>query len=43
MGIFTDESIVNLDYKEAACKFIIANKYFSEGKFYIEHEWDVIE
>ncbi|WP_370835694.1 ABC transporter ATP-binding protein [Clostridium tertium] len=43
VGIFTDESIVNLDYKEAACKFIIANKYFSEGKFYIEHEWDVIE
>lgn len=43
VGIFTDESIVNLDYKTAVCEFVIANKYFSEGKFYIEHEWKVIE
>lgn len=43
VGIFTDESIVNLDYKEAVCKFRISNKYISEGKFYIEHEWNVIE
>ncbi|MBD7910215.1 ABC transporter ATP-binding protein [Clostridium cibarium] len=43
VGIFTDESIVNLDYKTAICEFVIANKYFSEGKFYIEHEWKVIE
>lgn len=43
VGIFTDESIVNLDYKTAICEFVIANKYFSEGKFYIEHEWNVIE
>lgn len=43
VGIFTDESIVNLDYKQAACEFKIANKYISEGKFYIEHEWKVVE
>ena len=43
VGIFTDESIVNLDYKTSVCEFVIANKYFSEGKFYIEHEWKVIE
>ena len=43
VGIFTDESIVNLDYKTAVCEFVIANKYISEGKFYINHEWEVIE
>lgn len=43
VGIFTDESIVNLDYKQAAKEFVIANKYFSEGKFYLEHEWKVVE
>lgn len=43
VGIFTDESIVNLDYKQCACEFRISNKYMSEGKFYIEHEWKVIE
>ncbi|PRR83057.1 ABC transporter ATP-binding protein [Clostridium vincentii] len=43
VGIFTDESIINLDYKEAICEFKVANKYISEGKFYISHEWNVIE
>ena len=43
VGIFTDESIVNLDYKPQACTFVVANKYISEGKFYIDHEWKVIE
>lgn len=43
VGIFTDESIVNLDYKTAAKAFTIANEYISEGKFYIKHEWNVIE
>ena len=43
VGIFTDESIVNLDYKQAICKFTVANKYISEGKFYIDHEWKTIE
>lgn len=43
VGIFTDESIVNLDYKEAICQFKVVNKYISEGRFYIEHEWKVVE
>ena len=43
VGIFTDESIVNLDYKEAICEFKITNKYISEGKFYINHEWLIKE
>lgn len=43
VGIFTDESIVNLDYKTAVKAFTIANEYISEGKFYIKHEWNVIE
>ena len=43
VGIFTDERIVNLDYKTEVCEFTIANKYMSEGKFYIEHEWKTIE
>lgn len=43
VGIFTDEGIVCLDYKEAICEFEITNKYISEGKFYINHEWEVIE
>lgn len=43
VGIFTDESIVCVDYKQAACKFLIVNKYISEGKYYINHEWNVIE
>ena len=43
VGIFTDESIVNLDYKQEICKFTVTNKYISEGKFYIDHEWKTIE
>ncbi len=43
VGIFTHESIVQLDYKQAVAGFTIQNKYISEGKFYIEHEWNVIE
>ena len=43
VGIFTDESIVCIDYKQAACKFLIVNKYISEGKYYINHEWNVVE
>lgn len=43
VGIFTDESIINLDYKTAAKSFTIVNKYISEGKLYIKHEWNVID
>ena len=41
--IFTDESIVNLDYKTSVKSFTIVNKYISEGKFYVKHEWNVID
>ena len=43
VGIFTDESIVCLDYKQAICEFKITNKYISEGTYYINHEWHVVE
>lgn len=43
VGIFAHESIVQLDYKQAVAEFKIQNKYISEGKFYIEHEWNVLE
>ena len=43
VGIFTDESIVNLDYKTSVKSFTIVNKYISEGKFYVKHEWNVID
>lgn len=43
VGIFTDESIVCLDYKEAICEFKITNKYISEGMYYIDHKWQVVE
>ena len=42
VGIFTHESI-QLDYKQEVAEFTIQNKYISEGKFYIDHEWNVIE
>ena len=43
VGIFTDEGIVGLDYKKQVRSFRIINKYISEGKFYINHHWEVIE
>ena len=43
VGIFNNEGIVGLDYKQAICDFKVVNKYISEGKFYINHEWEVIQ
>ncbi|MGL5153154.1 MAG: Wzt carbohydrate-binding domain-containing protein, partial [Clostridium sp.] len=43
VGIFSNEGIVNIDYKQGICEFKITNKYFSEGKFYINHEWEVVK
>lgn len=43
VGIFNNEGIVCLDYKESVRKFQVTNKYFSEGKFYIHHTWEVGE
>lgn len=39
IGLFTDNGIVNLDYKQNAGIFKIENDYFTEGKVFIEHEW----
>ena len=43
VGIFNNEGIVNLDYKMNALEFAVSNLYFSEGLFYMEHEWNVRE
>lgn len=39
VGIFNNEGIVNFDYKMSIVGFEISNSYFSEGMFYIEHDW----
>lgn len=41
VGIFNSCGIVNLDYKNNCEKFSVANEYFSEGMFYIEHQWEI--
>lgn len=43
VGLFNNEGIVMLDYKEGAELFSVSNSYFSEGQFYIDHEWTVIK
>ena len=40
VGIFNSGGIVNLDYKNNCERFSVANEYFSEGMFYLEHEWN---
>ncbi len=39
VGIFNSGGIVNLDYKNNCEKFSVANEYFSEGMFYLKHQW----
>lgn len=43
VGVFNNEGIVCLDYKQAICDFRITNKYFSEGLIYMRHRWEVIK
>lgn len=43
VGIFNSGGIVNLDYKNNCEKFSVANEYFSEGMFYLKHEWQIGE
>lgn len=43
VGLFNNEGIVCLNYQESILSFKIANKYFSEGLVYINHEWDVVK
>ena len=42
VGIFNNEGMVNIDYKSDIKSFSINNQYFSEGRFYIHHNWEVI-
>lgn len=42
-GIFNNEGIVCIDYKSEVEKFTITNEYFTEGKFFVEHNWEVIK
>ncbi|WP_058301437.1 ABC transporter ATP-binding protein [Gorillibacterium timonense] len=43
VGLFNNEGIVNIHYKESALTFTITNKYFSEGLVYIKHKWEVLK
>lgn len=42
VGLFNNEGIVCLNYKESIVSFNITNKYFSEGLVYLEHKWEVV-
>lgn len=41
VGLFNNEGIVCLDYKQEVVSFTVVNKYFSEGLVYIEHSWEI--
>lgn len=41
-GIFNNKGIVMLDYKESVHSFFVSNHYFTEGDFYMDHQWSVI-
>lgn len=43
VGLFTNEGIVMLDYRESICSFDVSNLYFSEGQFYMEHLWKILK
>lgn len=43
VGIFSNEGIVNFDYKMSCEQFTVANEYISEGQFYLEHEWNIMQ
>lgn len=43
VGIFNNEGIVMIDYKESIHEIFVSNPYFAEGDFYMDHHWDVIK
>ena len=43
VGIFNNKGIVNIDYKTDVDQFTVSNDYYSEGVFYMEHNWEVIK
>ncbi|HAX74231.1 MAG TPA: ABC transporter ATP-binding protein [Firmicutes bacterium] len=42
VGIFAQRSIVCIDYKTDILTFVVHNDYTAEGRFYIKHEWEVL-
>ncbi|WP_458121165.1 ABC transporter ATP-binding protein [Paenibacillus sp. Z6-24] len=43
VGIFNNEGLVCLHYKENAERISITNKYISEGLVYMNHRWEVVQ
>lgn len=43
VGIFNNEGIVCIDYKTDIHRILITNEYFSEGKLFIDHKWEVVK
>ncbi len=43
VGIFNNEGIICLDYRQEVCGFSITNRYFSEGLIYMKHSWEVVK
>ncbi|NBK97640.1 MAG: ABC transporter ATP-binding protein [Erysipelotrichia bacterium] len=41
VGIFNNEGIVCIDYKADIINIMITNDYFTEGRVFIEHNWEV--
>lgn len=41
VGLFTDKSMVNIDYFTGVEKFEVVDEYKSEGLVYINHHWEV--
>lgn len=43
VGIFNNEGIVNIDYKTDVQRILVTNEYFSEGRLFIDHKWEVVK
>jgi len=43
VGLFNNNGLVCLDYKQEIVRFTITNKYFSEGLVYMDHVWKIIK
>lgn len=43
VGIFNNKGLVNFDYKQSIKSFEVVSDYVTEGMFYMENEWLVIQ
>lgn len=43
VGVFNNEGLVCLNYKQDTLRFTVTNNYFSEGLIYMEHRWEVLK